>query len=92
MQIRYGKPQEAIAYLLTLRRVDPENRQALRLLASAFLKLERWSEAESVIESLEQLGGEPRVSLWRAITRFKMNRIAEAREWFDRFASLGTNE
>lgn len=46
MQVKYGKPQEAFAYLAALRKFHPENRQVARLLVVVLMRLNRWPEAD----------------------------------------------
>lgn len=91
MQIRYGRPEEAIAYLMGLRRMRPGNGKILRLTALALMKLGRWDEAEILLGELEEAqGGSSRVSaLWRALILLKRNRFADARQWFWRTAGAG---
>jgi predicted Zn-dependent protease len=87
LQLRYGKPQEAAGYLMALRRMQPRNQQVLRLLAISLMKLERWPEAEQILDELDAAnpGAERALPLWRSLIRFRTNRLAEAREWFHKF-------
>jgi hypothetical protein len=88
LQILYGRPEEAAAYLMMVREAAPENTDALRLLASSFIKLPRGQEASCLIDELEARQSKPnRISiLLRAIVEFKLLRKNNA---LDAFRALG---
>lgn len=87
MQIEYGQPHEAIAYLVQLRRQRPNDPQILRLLAVAFMKMEAWNEANIILDELEDAEGQARSGsdLLRALIRFRLSDLAGARAFFVRF-------
>lgn len=94
MQVRYGRSAEAIPYLMMIRKINPGNLECIRLLALAFMRLNRWQEAEAMVEELDYLqkansgnviGG--LVLLYRSLVSFKTNKIAEAKSWFGKFRS-----
>lgn len=92
MQIRYGRPSEAIPYLMMVRKINPKNVEAARLLALSFMRLERWQEADSMVEEydfLQKSNGtgvvDGLVLLYRSLVSFKSNRIADAKSWFGKF-------
>lgn len=95
MQVRYGRSAEAIPYLMMIRKINPKNIECTRLLALAFMRLERWQEAEAMVEELDYLqkanspsvvGG--LVLLYRSLVSFKTNKIADAKSWFGKFRSF----
>lgn len=95
MQIRYGRANEAIPYLMMIRKINPKNIECARLLALAFMRLERWAEAEAMVEEYDHLqkanSGNPLdgiVLLYRSLVSFKTNRIADAKAWFGKFRSF----
>ncbi|MEM7425497.1 MAG: tetratricopeptide repeat protein [Pseudomonadota bacterium] len=89
MQIRYGKPHEAVPYLLAVRKHQPGHAQAIRLLAVTLMKLNRWAEAQSMLDELDRVDPRPGPlrALYRALTEFKQARLDNARAWFTRFAA-----
>ena len=95
MQIRYGRAAEAIPYLMMIRKINPKNVECSRLLALAFMRLERWTEAEAMVEEYDYLqkanSGSPLdgiVLLYRSLVSFKTNKIADAKSWFGKFRSF----
>ncbi len=95
MQVRYGRSAEAIPYLMMIRKINPKNLECTRLLALAFMRLNRWQEAEAMVEELDYLqkansgnviGG--LVLLYRSLVSFKTNKIADAKSWFGKFRSF----
>lgn len=95
MQIRYGRAAEAIPYLMMIRKINPKNIECSRLLALAFMRLERWAEAEAMVEEYDYLqkakSGNPLdgiVLLYRSLVSFKTNRLADAKAWFGKFRSF----
>lgn len=95
MQIRYGRASEAIPYLMMIRKINPKNVECSRLLALAFMRLERWAEAEAMVEEYDFLqkanSGNPLdglVLLYRSLVSFKTNKIADAKAWFGKFRSF----
>lgn len=95
MQIRYGRANEAIAYLMMIRKINPKNVECSRLLALAFMRLERWAEAEAMVEEYDYLQKgnsngplDGIVLLYRSLVSFKTNRIADAKAWFGKFRSF----
>lgn len=95
MQIRYGRANEAIPYLMMIRKINPKNTECARLLALAFMRLQRWAEAEAMVEEYDYLqkanSGSPLdgvVLLFRSLISFKTNRIADAKAWFGKFRSF----
>lgn len=92
MQIRYGRPAEAIPYLMMIRKINPSNIEATRLLSLSFMRMQRWHEAEAMIEELDFLqqstsGGAVNglVLLYRSLVSYKTNKIADAKAWFGKF-------
>ena len=93
LQIRYGKPQEAIPFLMMVRRENAENREALRLLAAALIKLEKWDEAEQILRDLNLLSTTDKItlrmaSLYQSIVALRTSRLEDARIWFKRFRDI----
>jgi predicted Zn-dependent protease len=87
MQVKYGKPQEAFAYLAALRRFHPENRQVSRLLVVVLMRLNRWAEADELLCELEvrdQHKGAIHL-MYRSLIEFRNNRLAQARHWFNQY-------
>lgn len=92
MQIRYGRPAEAIPYLMMIRKINPSNVESTRLLALSFMRLGRWQEAEVMVEELDYLQKSTAngvvdglVLLYRSLVSFKTNKIADAKSWFGKF-------
>ncbi|MEM7289690.1 MAG: tetratricopeptide repeat protein, partial [Pseudomonadota bacterium] len=94
IQIRYNKPSEAVPYLMMLRKTDPYDARAARLLALALIKMGKWEQAETVLADMEGLveTPEPHVSglltFYRSIVAFKQSKFSAARHWFQRFRAL----
>ena len=93
LQIRYGKPHEAIPFLMMVRRENAENREALRLLAAALIKLEKWDEAEQILRDLNLLSTTDKItlrmaSLYQSIVALRTSRLEDARIWFKRFRDI----
>lgn len=90
MQIQYGRPHEAVAYLMAIRRLRPSDTQILRLLAIALMKMEAWEQANVILDELESLNGSdgPIVYLYRSIIRFRQSDLFGARQLFARFCAL----
>ena len=85
-QLRYGRPEEAAGYLMGLRRLQPHDPQVLRLLALSLMKLRRWEQAAQLLDELDHAApGERLLALWRSLIGLRTGRIAEARDWFQRF-------
>lgn len=92
MQIRYGRPAEAIPYLMMIRKINPKNLEATRLLALSFMRLQRWNEADAMVEELDYLQkssstgvADGLILLYRSLVSFKSNRVADAKSWFGKF-------
>ena len=87
MQVNYGQPHEAVAYLMALRRMRPGDTDVLRLLAIAFMKMERWSEAAHIVEELDEIAPERigMLDLYRAVIRFRLSDRIGAKAFFARF-------
>jgi len=92
MQIRYGRPAEAIPYLMMIRKINPKNVECARLLALSFMRLGRWQEAETMVEEYDFLQKSQQtgvvdglVLLYRSLISYKTSKIAEARSWFGKF-------
>ena len=87
MQIEYGQPHEAVAYLMALRRMRPTDTQVLRLLSVALMKMGSWAEAEIIIEELEAIDHAPNplVDLYRAFVRFRLKDLFGAKTYLARF-------
>ena len=95
MQIRYGRSAEAIPYLMMVRKINPKNIECSRLLALAFMRLNRWQEAEAMVEEYDYLQKanagnviDGIVLLYRSLVSFKTNKIADAKSWFGKFRSF----
>ncbi len=95
MQVRYGRSAEAIPYLMMVRKINPKNIECARLLALAFMRLNRWQEAEAMVEELDYLqkansgsAVNGLVLLYRSLVSFKTNKIADAKSWFGKFRSF----
>lgn len=92
MQIRYGRPAEAVPYLMMVRKINPQNVEATRLLALSFMRLGRWQEADTMVEEYDHLqksSGSGVVNglvlLYRSLVSFKTSRISDAKAWFGKF-------
>lgn len=86
MQIRNGRPGEAIAWLMQLRRMAPGDMAISRNLALALLRLDRLDEAETVLDEIERRGAAGREGLlWRALLSVRRGLPTQARQLFDRF-------
>lgn len=89
MQIRYGHCQEAVAYLMFVRKNNPRNENAIRLLANALIKLKRLDQAELLLNELEVLASDKNTKgvylLYRSLVKFHQAKISEARNWFQKF-------
>lgn len=95
MQIRYGRPAEAISYLMMVRKVNPENTEAIRLLALTFMRLKRWNEAEVMLAELEtlqeadgSLASNGMIYLYKSVVSLKTRGLTEARSFFNKFRSF----
>ena len=90
MQVQYGRPHEAVAYLMTVRRLRPSDPQILRLLAIALMKMEAWEQANVILDELESLSRDdgPIVYLYRSIIRFRQSDLFGAKQLFARFCAL----
>ncbi len=95
VQIRYGRPAEAVPYLTMIRKLNPENAEASRILALALIKLEHWDQAEIILDELDALnvnGADNPTSgimmLYRSLVSFRKNRFDEAKSWFSRFRAF----
>lgn len=90
MQLQYGRPHEAVAYLMAVRRLRPSDRQILRLLAIALMKMEAWAQADVILDEMESLSGNdgPIVYLYRSIIRFRQSDLFGAKQLFARFCAL----
>ncbi len=92
LQIKYGHAGEAVPYLMMLRRTNPDDLNASRLLAKALMKLGRWDQADLILAELEkstEVGRDEEahglVMLYRGIAAFKTRRLADARNWLAKF-------
>jgi hypothetical protein len=90
-QIRYGRPSEAVPYLMMLRKTDEQDRESSRLLALAFMKLGHWKQAEVILETISAQSlpdQDPKLNsitaLYRGIVAFKQRKVIEARSWLQR--------
>ena len=95
VQIRYNRPAEAVPYLMMLRRTDPEDLQAARLLALALMKLGNWEQAELILEetgdsTVGDVAESGILSFYRGLVAFKQRKLTTARQWLQRFRSLVT--
>ena len=93
LQIRYGKSQEAIAYLMMIRRENPTNKSAMRLLIVALMNLERWDEANQILDELGDTQNDNPIlnrlsALYRSVIALRTARFADAKAWFKRFRTL----
>ncbi len=88
MQVKYGQPQEAVAYLMQLRKVRPGNETVLRLLVIALMKLDCWPQAAAIIDEIDaQSSGFSRIHyLLRAITKIRFSDLFGAKEQFAKYA------
>lgn len=88
IQIKYGRPAEAIPYLMMLRRNNPADAEVARLLALALMKMGHWQQAEIIMDDLH---GGPTTNtsssflLLRSIAAFKQRKLDAARTWLQRF-------
>lgn len=82
-QLRYGKPDEALALLQLSQHLWPEDRQTLRLMTQAFVQIEDFESAEMTEAALQRLSAAVRPSrldqLRQAIIHFGRSRLSEAR-------------
>lgn len=92
MQIRYGRPAEAIPYLMMVRKINPKNVECARLLALSFMRLERWQEAEAMVEEYDFLQKSNQtgvmdglILLYRSLVSYKTNKFTDAKSWFGKF-------
>lgn len=93
VQIKYGRPQEAVPYLMMLRRNDPANPEVARLLALALMKMGHWQQAEIIMDDLHGAPAEtpsPVLMLYRSIAAFKQRKLDAARDWLQRFRNFVT--
>lgn len=96
IQIRYNRPAEAVPYLMMLRRTDPTDKQAGRLLALALMKLGNWQQAEAILEEMYGLpnGSEKEdggfLYFYHSLVAFKQKNVSAARQWLQRFRALVT--
>ena len=92
-QLRYGKPDEALAILQCTNRLWPNDPQTLRLLTQAFIAIDDYESAELTDGAYQRLsrGRLPtRADLvMQAIVHFGRARAAEAKRML--LASLGMN-
>ena len=92
VQIRYGRPAEAVPYLTMIRKLNPENAEANRILALALIKLEHWDQAEIILDELDALNASGSdnsssgiMMLYRSLVSFRKGSFEEAKSWFARF-------
>lgn len=82
-QLRYGKPDEALALLQLSQHLWPEDRQTLRLMTQAFVQIEDFESAEMTEAALQRLSAAVRPSrldqLRQAVIHFGRSRLVEAR-------------
>lgn len=88
VQIKYGRPAEAIPYLMMLRRNNPADAEVGRLLALALMKMGHWEQAEIIMDDLHGAAA-PNTSssllLFKSIAAFKQRKLEAARTWLQRF-------
>lgn len=96
MQLRYGKPDEALALLQLTNRLWPDDRQTLRLLTQAFLLVEDYESAEMTEEAFKRHSGLMRPGradlLRQALVHFGRLRLGEARASLAECFRLGRGE
>ena len=91
VQIKYGRPQEAIPYLMMVRRNDPTDAEASRLLALALMKMGNWEQAEIIMNELHDIPNADTsriLLLYRSIVSFKQRNFDAARGWLQRFRNF----
>jgi len=94
LQIRYGRPQEAVPYLALLKHEQPDDAQTSRMLALALMRLGKWKEADTLLEDTGSPANSPitgLMALYRAVVSMKLGSMEKARQWLARFrsASIG---
>lgn len=88
VQIKYGRPSEAIPYLMMLRRNNPADTEVARLLALALMKMGHWQQAEIIMDDLHggpATANSSALMLFRSIVAFKQRKLEAARSWLQRF-------
>lgn len=94
VQIRYNRCAEAVPYLMMLRKMNPQDTKAARLLALALIKLGNWAQAETILSQIHdnQASSDPAVfgmlSFYRSVVAFKQRKLEAAREWLHRFRTF----
>ena len=82
-QLRYGKPDEALALLQLSQHLWPEDRQTLRLMTQAFVQIEDFESADMTEAALQRLSAAVRPTrldqLRQAVIHFGRSRLSEAR-------------
>jgi len=93
-QIRYGHPEEAIAFLMAMRKSGPGDPQTVKLLAAALIKAAHWAEAEVILGELSALvPRSTRISaLYRSLIAFHLSRLSEASAWFAKFTARARDD
>jgi len=91
-QLRYGRAEEALAWLGIGIKASPRDAQTLRLLAQAFIQLQDWDRADAAIRALETVAGarvlSPRLLLQKGVILMRRMRMEEARRVFSAFLRL----
>ncbi|MEO0327121.1 MAG: tetratricopeptide repeat protein [Pseudomonadota bacterium] len=97
VQIRYGRPAEAVPYLMMVRKTNPEDINAARLLARALMKLGRWEQADFILQEIEAHSENTNdeaasgfTYLYRSIIAMKVRKLSDARAWLDKFRNFMT--
>ncbi|MEL7430519.1 MAG: tetratricopeptide repeat protein [Pseudomonadota bacterium] len=94
VQIRYNRCAEAVPYLMMLRKMNPQDTKAARLLALALIKLGNWAQAETILSQIHDhpASADPAVSgmlsFYRSVVAFKQRKLDAAREWLNRFRTF----
>ena len=79
---------------MMLRRTDPADIKAARLLALALMKLGHWQQAEIILSEIHQFceteenSQSAILNFYRSITAFKQKKLSDARNWLSRFRSI----
>ncbi len=95
VQVRYNRPAEAVPYLMMLRKTDPSDHQAARLLALALMKLGNWEQAELILADINDMDDNDAatysiLTFYRGLVAFKQRKMSAARHWIKRFRALVT--
>ncbi len=82
VQRRNNNPEQALTYALKAIELQPKLNIAYETAASALIALERYDEAEKILNDVDEMSKgklDPRIALTRAVLYSKTNRVVQAR-------------